>query len=113
MTPDLERAAMIETVRLALSEAASTINAKMDLTDIQTIPYAMEEMNFLASSAIDAALRALRDPSPAIVEVMTRRLHEVNQSLGLWDEPLTRSRCREMALATWQAGIDAILESEP
>lgn len=63
--------------------------------------------------ALCASLRALRDPSPAIVEVMTRRLHEVNQSLGLWDEPLTRSRCREMALATWRAGIDAILESEP
>lgn len=98
MTPDLERAA------LAITRLAPTFREAMRPVNL-TVDY------------VAAALRALRDPSPplspAVVEVMTRRLHEVNQSLGLWDEPLTRSRCREMALATWRAGIDAILESEP
>lgn len=80
--------------------------------DMQCAVGAMAPLS-TAPTKLEAALRALRDPSPAIVEVMTRRLHEVNQGLGLWDEPLTRSRCREMALATWRAGIDAILESKP
>lgn len=125
MTSDLERAAktfpdiLVGAIVGALSEATKMINERLDLKDIQLIAYGQEDMDFLGSRALDAALRALETPSPEVVEAMAKALFwdRMSRTTGLsqvpnWEAAKTYAKDEwfSQALAAWRAGIAAIIK---
>lgn len=96
MTPDLERAA-----RALWNEFCP---------GIQRTPTDMHQYML----GVDAALRALENPSPEVVEAMAKAMFEAQHAYTVWEDALAvrqRTARTEITVA-WRAGLNAILAAE-
>lgn len=105
MTPDLKRA-------LKASWASDEPSLSWDEANAEL------QASYAISTA--AALRALRDPSPEVLEAMAKAAYTAaylgNGPHQSWDTIVKHDQpevWRASALAAWRAGLDAILAQQP
>lgn len=101
MTPDLERAA-----KIAFQAQCDVLGLPFDQAAADNTP---------TTDGLRAALRALLDPSPEVVSAMAEAAWNSDECWR-WSDPRivhdVREDTRKAALASWRAGLNAILAAE-